>query len=845
MKLLSLNIINFGNLNGYTYDFNKNIASFCEKNGYGKSTLVSFIKSMFYGMETFKKNSASFLDREHYYPFTGGVFGGNLIFEYQGHTYRIERTFDQKSEVNDILTVYKDNELTEELGNVPGETIFGISKESFERLIIINSDKIEIQSTTDVSSKLNNYAANVSDDFDIDKVLKKAKDLKKVESDKSKEIKKQISELKTDISNLENIKSSLDGKYESLNEAEKNYQTASRIYKESMEKGIVVEQWKQYDSLNNECKLLKERIDSILNRYKNGLPTIDEINQIKESNQKIKIDNASLERGSISPKEESEYNSLSSKYESYLPTKEEVAVVEEKINKLNRLNEDKTEIVNKEKSTEEKALESHFHNKKIEEEEINNIQTKVDEYRGLVDELSNINPNIEKTTKENKKPVNKLYVISLILFIIMLGAGIGLIFVNLILGIILSAIGGLGSIALLILILTSQNKEPKTIVESIPNEEYENKKKDIDKKKQEILILLARYQYVDGDINDLFNQFKNDANRYNAILEENNKNINKVNELENEINELNEEISSFFNKLGFPSMSFDKALSTLKEELSRLDILKGIVNNASLNKEQVKNNIKAEQEKVDAFYKKYSLDKTIPIEDIEKDINDLNRLNNEYSDKVKARDEYKEKNGLTDRVEFDESVDTDTLKENETNSYNDYKLIKDELDKLEEQVADLDDLKSKLDRLIEDKQTADEMTTLYENVSNEIKKADASLTNKYVAPIKDRFVYYADLLEKVIGEKVHMDRDFKVMFDHEGILRKSDHLSSGILTICALCFRLALLDNMFEKDDIFIIMDDPFITLDEEHFVKAKSLVEQLTKDKQILYFTCHQSRKI
>ena len=49
MKLVELYIINFGNLSDVTYKFSEDITSFCEKNGYGKSTLVDFIKAMFYG----------------------------------------------------------------------------------------------------------------------------------------------------------------------------------------------------------------------------------------------------------------------------------------------------------------------------------------------------------------------------------------------------------------------------------------------------------------------------------------------------------------------------------------------------------------------------------------------------------------------------------------------------------------------------------------------------------------------------------------------------------------------------------------------------------------------------
>ena len=50
MRLISLYIENFGNLSAYKYNFDSNLSSFYEENGYGKTTLVSFIKAMFYGL---------------------------------------------------------------------------------------------------------------------------------------------------------------------------------------------------------------------------------------------------------------------------------------------------------------------------------------------------------------------------------------------------------------------------------------------------------------------------------------------------------------------------------------------------------------------------------------------------------------------------------------------------------------------------------------------------------------------------------------------------------------------------------------------------------------------------
>ena len=59
------------------------------------------------------------------------------------------------------------------------------------------------------------------------------------------------------------------------------------------------------------------------------------------------------------------------------------------------------------------------------------------------------------------------------------------------------------------------------------------------------------------------------------------------------------------------------------------------------------------------------------------------------------------------------------------------------------------------------------------------------------------------------------------------------------------CLRLALVDAMFEKEKPFVILDDPFALMDKENLLDALALVKTAANDKQIIYFTCHQSREI
>lgn len=166
MKLISCHIENFGNIKKRDIAFNAELTSFCEKNGYGKSTIAAFLKSMFYGMDSTRKNG-KFNDRVHYFPFSGGVFGGSVVFLCNDKIYKIERFFDETSDTRDKLNVYCNNEKYDNPDYNIGEKLFGINKESFERTIFITSAEIEFSSTDSINTKLNNFVAGCEDDTSL------------------------------------------------------------------------------------------------------------------------------------------------------------------------------------------------------------------------------------------------------------------------------------------------------------------------------------------------------------------------------------------------------------------------------------------------------------------------------------------------------------------------------------------------------------------------------------------------------------------------------------------------------------------------------------------------------
>ena len=135
---------------------------------------------------------------------------------------------------------------------------------------------------------------------------------------------------------------------------------------------------------------------------------------------------------------------------------------------------------------------------------------------------------------------------------------------------------------------------------------------------------------------------------------------------------------------------------------------------------------------------------------------------------------------------------------------------------------------------------------IYRKTTELLRQADDSLMERYAEPVRRRFLKYAALLEKELGVETYMNRDFSLSFSRGGARRRDGHLSAGVRTVCALCLRLALSDEMFAgRETPFLLLDDPFVYLDEAHFDKTARLLRELSKDRQIVYFTCHRSRSV
>ena len=88
-----------------------------------------------------------------------------------------------------------------------------------------------------------------------------------------------------------------------------------------------------------------------------------------------------------------------------------------------------------------------------------------------------------------------------------------------------------------------------------------------------------------------------------------------------------------------------------------------------------------------------------------------------------------------------------------------------------------------------------------------------------------------------------VNANIDVQIKEQGEMRESKWLSAGYQDLLGVCMRLALVDAMYPGEKPFLILDDPFVNLDEDKIVHGRDLLNRISEEYQILYFTCHHSR--
>lgn len=781
MRLISCDIENFGKISGGHFDFTNGCNIICEDNGWGKSTLAAFIRVMFFGFENANVRDEINNERKRFTPWQGGVYGGKIVFEADGHKYVLSRIFGTKEKDDKFsLRDYETNLETDAFSANIGIELFKIDGKSFARSVYISQNDCDTEITDSINAKLGNLAENTDDINNFDKVDKKLKDfLNKMSPVRSTgslhKMKSEISEYEQHIRQEQVIDKSMQELFD-LKNSEKNH------YDELKEKQQNLQIQKAHLSKIKDCQALKEKYLGIKKEY-------------MEKNNKL-IEAEKFFKGDV-PKQE--------KLETVLKN---AAIVWDNENEIARcsINEAEADKLDKYKKI--------FSEDVPAAEEINNLISKWNMRNEKKNSLSIKRNNLEFKRSMLKENGQRNLAFGTWIFAVIAGsvlalAGIGVFFVQKITGIILLAAGIVTLMCGIILkrknMKTGQGQTqiPDFTMEEAQIQEDEEFINITEEKTKNFLDKYGR-KFDEYTVNIALGELKQEADEYTLLRE-------KEKEMELLVNdeeiktirvEIDDFIKKYYNDISYDVKDISRHLYEIESNLQRyLEYRK-------------------ELDQINAVKKAFEVEN-----DIEAILNTAKTDNTESMEKLDLQ---------LDSISAElEDIHTHML---------DYTV---RLEKLQYERDKISDEKEYLSGLKEIFDKEQKKYRLLGKTKELLENAKVSFTLRYMGPITEGFNKYYSILTGTPADKYSIDANAEVYVDEMGLLRDRRCLSTGYRDLTGICMRMAFVDAMYKGEKPFVIFDDPFVSLDEEKTAGGTRLLKEIGKEYQVIYFTCHNSRTI
>ena len=180
MKIKSLHIAAFGGIKNREINLEDSFNIIYGDNENGKTTVMSFIKMMFYGTE---RSSAQLSKnpRKKYSPWDNSQMAGSIVFENNGRLYRLERIFGSSNSTDKVTLIDLSLGTTEAVAADIGTKLFGLSVSAFERSIFIGQfgfPDANALAEGELNSKLSNIASTGDEAVSFEEVNRRLESAK-------------------------------------------------------------------------------------------------------------------------------------------------------------------------------------------------------------------------------------------------------------------------------------------------------------------------------------------------------------------------------------------------------------------------------------------------------------------------------------------------------------------------------------------------------------------------------------------------------------------------------------------------------------------------------------------
>lgn len=888
MKLISCRIGGFGKIKDFTYDFTQGLNVLCQDNGWGKTTFSVFVKAMFYGMEYSRKQGLS--EREHYRPWEGGIYGGSLVFETDRKRYRVERTFG-KNDKEDTFALYDETTGRESADYSAdlGVELFQVDRASFEKSTFIPQNGLETKMTDSLNAKMGDLATAKDDINNFDKAMKAIDDARKNYTRKSR----------VNPGKLEAMKSSLRQCRELLDQQEaleKGYEQQTAMLEEKKrellqlekKKAVITEQicaqskreqsLGAYQAKKQELQKHMEIMKELEAFFTAGRPEKEELEHMEElERKKTVLEHRIQEKKQQMPLQET-VEQLEILFASGVPEETELDVWKRQAGKLRELRvAGETRKMSEESKARLQEMTRFFEKKLPREEDLAEIEDKATELTKLDGRLSDAGErcqaaeiHLAERTKEMKKNRNTSGLIVCLILGAALIAGALMfrlfdadvahaVFYQIACAVLAVAVSGTG----IGFFFRNRRKEQKELEELAQQQKDAREVLDQCEALQKQLMEECREFLMDFrlpplmTIQQMVYEIRRNIDQYTRLKEEERRSSRDVSDTLEELADLQLQL---YTSLEPYSSAYRIDLYHDPQEQDVLDRLaKDVVKytayrqnyNEVLNLTEEWND---QRETLETFIAGYPVSPEDSMADQLKEIRSKWNRFHSLVGEIEALNQ--EIRAFEQEYQVDEqSVSVEALQQEQDSldtaiagANQNIAQDRETLHSMSEELEKFEEAQVKKQQLEEEMEAAEKKVWLLNQTYASLQEAKDRFLAKYMEPLQqglEKYMKRIDLNrpEELQSTKVTLDMDLAVRLTFGGTSRNGEYLSTGYQNLAAFCSRLALLDVLYEKEQPVLILDDPFTNLDAGKISEALRLLREIAGERQVIYFTCHESR--
>ncbi len=877
MKLIKCHINNFGCLSDIDIAFNEGVNVINRNNGWGKSTLIAFIRVMLFGFDNESAQKAEKNERKYFRPWNkADNYGGSLEVEADGRIYRLTAVFGKKQGEDTRQVIDTVTGLPYELyGKSFGETFFLINAQSFERTVYLAHNDRNDEVTDDVRAKMGNVEGVRDDINNSDKAIEALDTaMKAIESGRTKgrlnEIAGRISDLERICNEKEPLLKSLDiitEKYEQVREkgkeiTEKISETVGRISAESELQNMYAKKDRYFDLI----KSVTEREDKLSNlklAFPNGVPKKSDISSYQEEYSSCMELKGRMDSLRLTDEENDTLIGLTEMFSYGAPTDEHFNLLKSDIKEIDDL--DKMIEANKQTYSGRDRLEelearynSNIPAPSVIDEYIDMSSARTDYAQQLQMTESEyslrqeaLNKDIDKAIAENIH--KRRFYTALLVFSFLAGVAL-FVFVGPI-GVPMLCVGMLFTF-LRGTLKDKEVKDPALEELAAKRDAIKEKADSIDNELREFMESTGQ-RYNPGQATFMLLNMRNDAEEYRRLSE-------KISR--DDTPELLEKRKKIFDGIDTMCRSHRHAVPLDASASDMMDIYNELYNKVRTYERLSERH--SEYTRISAKYRQtvlgtenflrsggYSTDNpSESLKDMAEKLagyeNAKEELDKALAAKKEFEDEYPEHESLLALEKPAENISVteldaarlkleEELSENKRNEEEYRHQIEDKEKRLEEieiSVSEMADLVSERDTLKTKK-------ALYKKTMECITQAKQNFIGKYIGPVQSAFRKFIKTLTNEDPENYNIDMNMDLTKEDGGSRKTKVFFSDGQQDAMGICMRMSMVDAMYKAEKPFIIMDDPFNNLDDYSLKQGLDMMEKLSDEYQIVYITCTEKR--